>query len=126
MLADNDVHITDWYVARDLPLSHGKFGLDEYTKHIIEFLGIMGPGSHLMAICQPCVSALAATTLMSDDHHPATPASLTLRAGPIDCRSSPTAVNQLAVTKPIEWFESAGCRCAPPAAGGAPTPASCS
>ena len=105
MLADHDVYITDWHNAREVPLSHGKFGLDEYTEHIIEFLEIMGPGSHLMAICQPCVSALAATALMSEDHHPATPASLTLMAGPIDCRISPTAVNQLAITKPIEWFE---------------------
>lgn len=105
MLADHDVYITDWHNARDVPLSHGKFGLDEYTEHIIEFLDIMGPGSHLMAICQPCVSALAATALMSEDQHPATPISLTLMAGPIDCRISPTSVNQLAVTKPIEWFE---------------------
>lgn len=106
MLADHDVYITDWLNARDVPLSRGRFGLAEYTDHIIEFLGVMGPGSHLMAICQPCVSALAATALMSEDHHPATPASLTLMAGPIDCRISPTSVNQLAVTKPIEWFES--------------------
>ncbi len=106
MLADHDVYITDWHNARDVPLSAGRFGLDEYTEHIIDFLAVMGPGSHLMAICQPCVSALAATALMSEDRHPATPASLTLMAGPIDCRISPTSVNQLAVTKPIEWFES--------------------
>ena len=56
----------------------------------------MGPGAHLMAICQPCVAALAAVALMSEDGHPATPASLTLMAGPIDCRISPTAVNKLA------------------------------
>ena len=105
MLADHDVYITDWHNARDVPLSLGRFGLDEYTDHIIEFLDIMGPGTHLMAICQPCVSALAATALMSEDKHPATPTSLTLMAGPIDCRVSPTAVNQLAVAKPIEWFE---------------------
>jgi polyhydroxyalkanoate depolymerase len=105
MLADHDVYITDWHNARDVPLSLGKFGLDEYTEHIIEFLGVMGRGAHLMAICQPCVSALAATALMSEDKHPATPISLTLMAGPIDCRVSPTSVNQLAVTRPIEWFE---------------------
>src|SRR6185369_12746694 len=62
-------------------------------------------GAHLMAICQPCVAALSAVALMSEDEHPATPASLTLMAGPIDCRISPTAVNKLAMTKPIEWFE---------------------
>ena len=42
---------------------------------------------------------------MSEDQPPATSASLTLMAGLIDCRISPTAVNRLAVTKPIAWFE---------------------
>jgi poly(3-hydroxybutyrate) depolymerase len=65
----------------------------------------MGPGAHVIAACQPCVSALAAVALMAEDQHPATPASLTLMAGPIDCRISPTAVNKLASSKPIGWFE---------------------
>jgi poly(3-hydroxybutyrate) depolymerase len=43
--------------------------------------------------------------MMSEDGNPATPASLTLMAGPIDCRISPTAVNVLATSKPIAWFE---------------------
>jgi len=105
MLVDHDVYITDWHNARDVPLSAGRFGLDEYTAYLIDFLAVMGPGAHLMAICQPCVSALSAVALMSEDDHPATPASLTLMAGPIDCRISPTAVNELAVTRPIDWFE---------------------
>jgi len=65
----------------------------------------MGPGANLLAVCQPCVAALAAVALMSEDDHPATPLSLTLMAGPIDCRINPTAVNLLATTKSIEWFE---------------------
>jgi poly(3-hydroxybutyrate) depolymerase len=105
MLADHDVYVTDWHNARDVPLAAGRFGLDEYTQYVIDFLAHMGPGSHVVAICQPCVSALSAVAIMSEDKHPATPASLTLMAGPIDCRISPTAVNELAVTKPIEWFE---------------------
>ena len=60
---------------------------------------------NLMAICQPCVAALAAVAIMSEDEHPATPASMMLMAGPIDCRIAPTAVNKLANDKPIEWFE---------------------
>ena len=105
VLPDHDVYITDWHNARDVPLSAGRFGLDEYTEHLIDFLGVIGPGAHLMAICQPCVSALSAVALMSEDNHIATPASLTLMAGPIDCRISPTEVNKLATSKPIEWFE---------------------
>jgi poly(3-hydroxybutyrate) depolymerase len=71
----------------------------------MQFVEVIGPGAHVVAICQPCVAALAATALMSEDAHPATPTSLTLMAGPIDCRMSPTAVNRLATSKPIEWFE---------------------
>ena len=130
VLQDHDVYVTDWHNARDVPLSAGRFGLDEYTEHLIEFLRRDGPGRHLMAVCQPCVAALAAVALMSEDEHPATPASLTLMAGPIDCRISPTEVNKLATSKPIEWFEkqpdqprAAG---ATRAAVGASTRASCS
>ena len=105
LLQDHDVFITDWHNARDVPLKHGVFGLDDYTEHLIKFLDRMGPGSHLMAICQPCVAALAATSLMAQDGHPAQPRSLTLMAGPIDCRVNPTTVNELATSKPLSWFE---------------------
>jgi len=105
LLLDHDVHVTDWHNVRDVPLAEGRFGLDEYTQHIIDFLVAMGPGSSVVAVCQPCVAALAATALMSEERHEAAPVSLTLMAGPIDCRISPTAVNQLATSKPISWFE---------------------
>ena len=104
-LQDHDVYVTDWHNVRDVPLSAGRFGLDEYTEHIIDFLAKMGPNSNVLAVCQPTVTALAAVSIMSEDQHPATPASLTLMAGPIDCRISPTEVNKLAMTQPIEWFE---------------------
>ena len=105
LLIDHDVHVTDWHNVRDVPLADGRFGLDEYTQHIIDFLAAMGPGANIVAVCQPCVAALAAVAVMSQDKHEATPASLTLMAGPIDCRISPTSVNVLATSKPIEWFE---------------------
>ena len=104
LLQDHDVYITDWHNARDVPLKHGAFGLDDYTDHLIRFLAKMGPGAHLMAICQPCVASLAATALMAQDNHPAQPRSLTLMAGPIDCRVNPTSVNELATSKDIAWF----------------------
>jgi poly(3-hydroxybutyrate) depolymerase len=106
MLADHDVYITDWHNARDVPLADGRFGLDEYVDHLIAFLGAIGPGAHMVAICQPCVAALAAVAVMAQDGHPAAPLSLTLMAGPIDCRVSPTQVNKLATSRPIAWFES--------------------
>jgi poly(3-hydroxybutyrate) depolymerase len=104
LLQDHDVYVTDWLNVRDVPLSAGRFGLDEYTQHLIDFLAHMGPNSNVVAVCQPCVSALCAVAVMAEDDHPATPASLTLMAGPIDCRVSPTAVNELATSKPIGWF----------------------
>ncbi|MFT4266630.1 MAG: polyhydroxyalkanoate depolymerase [Xenophilus sp.] len=105
LLRDHDVYITDWHNARDVPLGHGHFGLDEYTLQLIGFLRAVGPGVHLVAVCQPCVAALAATALLAEDDDPATPRSLTLMAGPVDCRVNPTQVNRLATERPIGWFE---------------------
>ena len=105
MLADHDVYITDWHNAREVHLSEGRFGLDEYIEHVITFIERLGPGTHLVAVCQPCVPTLAAVALMAQRNHPAQPRSMTLMAGPIDCRINPTKVNELATGKPIEWFE---------------------
>jgi len=105
LLQDHDVYITDWHNARDVALSHGAFTLDDYTAHMIRFIETIGPGSHVIAVCQPCVAALAATAVMAEDDNPCQPRSLTLMAGPVDCRINPTGVNALATSKPIEWFE---------------------
>ncbi|MFG1190266.1 MULTISPECIES: polyhydroxyalkanoate depolymerase [Xanthobacter] len=105
MLPDHDVYITDWHNAREVPLSAGPFGFDDYVEHVIRFLEIMGPGSHLVAVCQPCVQSLVAAAVMAQEKNPAVPASMTLMAGPIDCRINPTKVNELATSKPISWFE---------------------
>ncbi len=105
MLPEHDVYITDWHNARDVPLSAGRFGFDDYVTHLIDFLETMGPGAHIIAVCQPCVAALVAAAVMAKDDHPAQPRSMTLMAGPIDTRVNPTKVNELAKSKPISWFE---------------------
>ena len=105
LLQDHDVYITDWANARDVPLSAGVFGFDEFTDHIIQFLEVMGPGSHVLAVCQPAPATLAAVAIMAEDRNRAIPATMTLMAGPVDTRVSPTKVNDLAQSKPIEWFE---------------------
>jgi poly(3-hydroxybutyrate) depolymerase len=105
LLQDHDVYITDWHNARDVSLRHGAFTLDDYIEHMIRFIDAIGPGTHVVGVCQPCVAALAAVAVMAEDDHPAQPKSLTLMAGPVDCRVNPTEVNRLAVGKPIEWFE---------------------
>lgn len=105
LLQDHDVYITDWHNARDVSLRHGAFGLDDYIDYMMQSMAAIGPGVHVVAVCQPCVAALAATAIMAEDNHPAQPRSLTLMAGPVDCRVNPTGVNTLATSKPIEWFE---------------------
>lgn len=104
MLQDHDVYITDWKNARDVPLTQGRFGFEEYVDYLIRFLEHLGPGAHIVAVCQPCVQAMVATAVMAAQKHPCEPRSLTLMAGPIDCRISPTQVNKLATDNPIEWF----------------------
>ena len=105
MLPEHDVYITDWKNARDIPLSDGRFGLDEFIDHLIRWLGVMGAGGHIIAVCQPAVPALAAAAVMAEAGDPAQPRSITLMAGPIDTRVNPTKVNELAASRSIEWFE---------------------
>jgi polyhydroxyalkanoate depolymerase len=105
MLAEHDVYITDWHNARDVATADGRFGFDEYIGHMIRFIETIGPGAHVVAVCQPCVAALVAAAVMAQDGNPAQPRSMTLMAGPIDTRVHPTKVNELAKGKPIEWFE---------------------
>ncbi|HSK41891.1 MAG TPA: polyhydroxyalkanoate depolymerase [Arenibaculum sp.] len=105
LLRDHDVYITDWHNARDIPVSAGRFGFEDYVDHVIRFLEVLGPGSHVLAVCQPCVQVLAAVAMMAETNHPAQPRSMTLMAGPVDTRVNPTRVNTLAVERPISWFE---------------------
>jgi poly(3-hydroxybutyrate) depolymerase len=105
MLPEHDVFITDWHNARDVPLTAGRFGSDEYIDHLIKFLEVIGPGGHVVAVCQPCVAMLAAAAVMAAAGNPAQPRSMTLMAGPIDTRVNPSKVNELARKRSIAWFE---------------------
>src|SRR5258708_24043545 len=105
LLADHDVYITDWHNPRDVPLSAGRFGLEETGLHPVGFIQHMRPGGHVVAVCQPTVAALAAVAVMAEDQHPAQPLSLTLMAGPIDTRVHPTKGNELATRRPSRGVE---------------------
>jgi poly(3-hydroxybutyrate) depolymerase len=105
LLPSADVYITDWKDAREVPLSDGGFDLDDYIDYVIEMIHALGPDTHLIAVCQPSVPVLAAVALMEEDGDPLAPASMTLMGGPIDTRINPTAVNKLAMEKPLKWFE---------------------
>ena len=82
LLPDHDVFITNWHNARDVPITAGRFGIDEYVEHLIKYLEVLGPGSHVLAVCQPCVAVLCAVALMAQSGNPAQPRSMTLMAGP--------------------------------------------
>lgn len=105
LLPDHDVFVTDWHNARDVPPEAGRFGLDEYVDHLFRFFEAMGPGGHVMAVCQPCVQVLSAVALMAEDRHPCLPRSMTLMAGPVDTRINPTEVNATAQRHSLDWFE---------------------
>jgi poly(3-hydroxybutyrate) depolymerase len=109
MLVSADVYITDWRDAKLVPLSDGRFDLDDYIDYLVEFLAAMGaegdPRAHVLAVCQPSVPAYAATAAMGRDQHPNRPYTLSLMGGPIDTREAPTAVNTLATERPHAWFE---------------------
>jgi len=109
LLPHHDVYITDWIDARQVPLSAGRFNLDDYVEYLIEFIRLLGPDIHLIAVCQPAVPVFVAVSLMNAWKDPKTPASMTLMGGPIDPRISKTAVTELAEQKPITWFEQNVC-----------------
>ena len=109
MLPVADVYITDWRDAKLVPLSEGKFDLDDYVDYLIEFLEAIGPnegqgGTHMLAVCQPSVPCYAAACVMSADKNPCRPKTLTMMGGPVDTREAPTAVNTLATERPHSWF----------------------
>jgi poly(3-hydroxybutyrate) depolymerase len=105
MLTEHDVYVTDWHNARDVPLAAGEFDFDDFIDYVVAFLEKMGPGAHIVAVCQPAVAVLAAVALMAAAANPCLPRSMTLMAGPIDTRINPTKVDELATERPIEWFE---------------------
>ncbi len=105
MLPEHDVFITDWQDARTVPVWDGGFDLEDFIDYVIEFVRFLGPDTHVIAVCQPSVPVLAATAAMAAADDPCQPASLTLMGGPIDTRRNPTAVNELAQSRSLRWFE---------------------
>ncbi len=107
LLPQHDVYVCDWIDARDVPVSEGTFDLDDYIDYEMRFIRFLGAGTHVLGICQATVPTLAATSLLAEEADEAQPRSVTLMAGPIDARESPTDVNRFAVSRPMEWFEHA-------------------
>ena len=92
LIADCEVYITDWHNARDIPVSAGKFDIEDYTQYLIDFIKYLGPDIHVIAVCQPAPLALAATAFISEYEKSNIPKSLILIGGPIDPDANPTEV----------------------------------
>ncbi|GAB3538248.1 polyhydroxyalkanoate depolymerase [Noviherbaspirillum agri] len=104
LLHEHDVYITDWIDARMVPVSQGPFHLHDYVFYVQDYIRMLGPDVHVMAICQPTVPVLGAVSLMASEGD-IQPRTMILMGGPIDGRISPTEVNKLAMEKPYSWFE---------------------
>ncbi len=105
LLPEHDVYITDWIDARQVPVRQGKFDLEDYISYCIDFIKLLGPDVHLLAVCQPAVPVLCAVSLMAEANDSDQPRSMTLMGGPIDAGANETAVTKLADKHPIDWFE---------------------
>src|ERR1700704_5202066 len=104
-LPHHDVYLTDWINARNVPVGRGRFGLDEFVDLTIDFIRLLGPGAHVIAVCQPSVPVLAAVSLLAMAKDPCQPASMGLMGGPIDPAANPTEVNRFAEAHSLGWFE---------------------
>jgi len=105
VLPDHDVYLTDWVNARNVPAEEGQFGLDDEIELIIDFIRLLGPSVHVIAVCQPAVPVLVAVALMAMANDPCQPASMVLMGGPIDPAANPTEVNRFACSHSLAWFE---------------------
>jgi poly(3-hydroxybutyrate) depolymerase len=105
-LPDHDVYITDWRDAREVPLMASDFSLDDYIDYVMDFIRLLGPETHVIAVCQPAVPVLAGAALLNEFEPRCAPRSMTLIGGPIDTREAPTAVNVFAKRHDLDWFKS--------------------
>jgi len=105
LLPNHDVYVTDWADARMVPMAEDKFNFNDYVDYIVDFLHLLGPNTHVIAVCQPAVPVMAAVAMMSGWGDRCVPATMTLIGGPIDTRRSATAVNRLATEHDLSWFE---------------------
>ena len=92
LLPDCEVYVTDWHNARDIPVSAGKFDIEDYTLYLVDYMRHMGPETHVIAVCQPAPLTLAATAYLAEEDPSAQPRSLTLIGGPIDPDANATDV----------------------------------
>lgn len=109
LLRENEVWITDWADAAQVPKSKGRFGVADYMQYLMDFLAHLGEEDdrpvHVMAVCQPAPLVLATVAVMAEEKSPHCPASMILMGGPVDTRAAGTVVTQVAENRPMSWFK---------------------
>ncbi|WP_421781383.1 polyhydroxyalkanoate depolymerase [Kiloniella litopenaei] len=105
LVEHHEVYVTDWTDASKVPASDGEFGLDEYIEYLIDYMKLLGPDLHVIAVCQPAPLVLAAVSILAANDDPAQPSTMTLMGGPIDPGAAETEVTKLADSKSLSWFK---------------------
>lgn len=111
---DHDTYITDWKDARLVPPEDGEFGFDDYVDHLIHFLEVLGPGTHVVATCQAAPPAMVAVAELARSNPDLVPPTLTLMGGPVDTRVNPGSINKLSAKLPLKLFEINNIQTVPP------------
>jgi poly(3-hydroxybutyrate) depolymerase len=119
LLNEHDVYITDWHDAAEVPFGKGRFGIDNYIDYLLAFLRQLGPGTNVVAVCQPAPLVIAATAILAEAGDASTPATMTLMGGPVDTRAAPTVPTELADKRSLSWFRSNCIATVPASYGGA-------
>jgi poly(3-hydroxybutyrate) depolymerase len=94
-LPDHEVYVTDWTDARLVPVEEGRFGFEEYVSYVIDFFDVVGPGAHMVGICQAGVPGLVAAAVMSQEHSPNKPLSMSFLGSPMDVRVNPGLLSRV-------------------------------
>jgi poly(3-hydroxybutyrate) depolymerase len=105
LIGEHDVYVTDWADAKMVPLDRGPFDLDDYISYTIDYIRMLGPDIHVMAVCQPAPAVLAAVALMAAHRDPAQPRTMTIMAGPVDVRVNPNKAAKIAEKLSLDFFE---------------------
>ncbi|MEM7441934.1 MAG: polyhydroxyalkanoate depolymerase [Pseudomonadota bacterium] len=104
LMVEHDVYVTDWRDAAQVPAEAGDFGVDDYVDHLLDYMRLLGPDLHVVAVCQPAPLVLSAVAILAAMEDPAQPMSMTLMGGPVDVTAEPTLVTRFAENRSLAWF----------------------
>ncbi len=104
LLATHDVAVLDWVNARYVPLSAGRFGFQENVETTATALRKLGPGAHLIGICQSGAVAALAASALHQTGAAERPVSLALLCSPIEPEAERTRIASLLALTARSWL----------------------